>query len=273
MSKINVKHGTVGFEHDFKSIADIVEQIEALEEYRAKARTQLQMIVISTPKDITPEDEQSDVVFYIQRQTDELLNDIQQYSQEIAELEEAKYLMEEWEYQGYEDNIPALDLKKPEDLGIVLPETIKYKEATFNDKNPYYPKDYKNINEYINDCVTDIVNQSGKVFGKYYLTFDEQVIATQTNEFLYPTEEAATKAAAKIIGGMQFLTYDFVSKNPSFFESIRKHLSGEQLDEFDHGVELLKGNSHGWQEITPLFKIISEVMTRQLLQKIEIRKL
>ena len=200
MSKINVKHGTVGFEHDFKSIADINEQIEALQEYRAKARTQLQMIAISTPKDITPEDEQSDVVFYIQKQTDELLNDIQQYSEDIAELEEAKYLIEEWEYKGYEDNIPALDLKKPEDLGIVLPETIKYKEATFNDKNPYYPKDYNDIKEYINDCVTDIANQSGKVFGKYYIVLDGNVIAIQTNEFLYPTKEEAIKFVTKTLG-------------------------------------------------------------------------
>ena len=273
MSKINVKHGTVGFEQDFKSIADIDEQIEALKEYRAKCKTQLQMIAISTPKDITPEGEESDVVFYIQRQTDELINDIQQYSQEIAELEEAKYLMEEWESEEYNDTIPALNLKDPKDLGIVLPETIKYKEATFNDANPYYPKDYKNMNEYINDCLTDISNQSGHVFGKYYIVLNGKIIATETNEFLYPTKQDAIKSVAQTIGGMQFINKDFASNNPEFFDSIREFVPNEQLDKFDNSVKLIKEGSYTQDNISSLFKMISEIMISQLLQKIEIKEL
>lgn len=274
MSKVNVKHGAVYFNEDFKSIKDIDARIETLKEFRSNCRVRLQMFAISTPNNIVSNNDVSDVVFNIQQQTNELLDELQQYSQDIAELEMAKRLLEAWEEKWYDDNIPALDLRKPEDLGIVIPETINYKSATFNDENPYYPKDYNNIDEYISDCITDMINQSGKVFGKYYITVGDKVIATEANEFVFQTKDDAIKSVKAHLDHMQFVKHDFVLKNPSFFDSVRNHVSDDKLEEYDKLVELIKTNDKAnWKEISKLIDIMSDVITTQFLRKIRIKKL
>ena len=270
MSRILAKHGVVPFEQNFKSLGEIENEIEAYKETLNDFKTKLQMFASANPKDITPKEYEDDPLFYIKRETDDLLDAIEEYAGKIEELETAKYLLEQWEYDA-EDGIPALKLKDKFDLSVVMPDLRETRSAQFNKEHPFEPKPYKSVDEYITDVVTDIKSEGGFVFGKYYAVFkdDGRILTRDTGEFLFPSEDAIAEYLVHSVSPMQFITHKFFEDNPEFFKDIRK--DAKDVETFDKILdEISKGNFGKW---TPVYDELKEVFKKALLSKIEIKEL
>ena len=270
MSSILAKHRIVPFEQTFKNLSDIDEQIENYKEYINDTKTKLQMLASANPKDITPKEYEDDPLFYIKHETDELISSIEEYAKTIEELESARYLLEQWEFDEH-DGIPALNLNNKDDLNVVIPENRESHSAQFNKENPFEPKPYKSVNNYIKDVITDIKNEGGPIFGTYYAVFkDDNTILTKDNgEFLFPSKDAIVEYLTHSISPMQFITNKFFTDNTEFFDDIRKRVT--DIKKFN---DLLNDINNGeFKEWTSVYDELKNVFIKVLLSKIEIKEL
>lgn len=270
MSTILTKHGVVSFEQNFKTISEIDVQIENYKEYINDSKTKLQMLASANPKDITPKEYEDDPLFYIKHETDELISSIEEYAKYIEELESAKYLLEQWEFDNH-DGIPALNLNNKDDLRIVLPENRESRSAQFNKENPFEPKPYKSVDNYIKDVIADIKNEGGPIFGKYYAVFkdDGTILTKDTGEFLFRSKDAIIEYLTNSINPMQFITNKFSVNNPEFFDDIRKNVS--DVKKFN---DLLNDINNGeFKKWTSVYDELKRIFIEVLLSKIEIKEL
>lgn len=273
MSKIVVPNGVIFLEDDVRSLGDIRNRIQICDKSIHDSSEKLKMLAIANPKDIVPKGE--DTLVTISERVNEIVEEIEYECEHRALLNNAQDYVEAWHY-AYEDEHEKIDTSTQEGFDrVVVSGEKSYRSPKF-DMTRFSIRDYKSLDEYVNDCVTDLKNDSFEVENeKWVILFDGKLLSNENMEFTFQSYE---KAESKVFDMLSLSIHDifnkrYIESNKDFIDDIRNACNEDDRNTIDDYINELGDKPFVFEKLELVYRIFKKIILEKLKDRIVIKKI
>lgn len=235
-------------------------------------------LCMSTPKDITDNEEYSDPFAYVRHKFNEFMDYLREYSYDLDTIEIIENLLDEWEYGSY---IGEKELYKNNEINPF----VKNQHSDFKlfKKNSFtLTPDDNSIIDIFNRCKKNIEynrEQINLLKDKYIIIFDNDIFSDYTGQFIFSSPENAKKSLYEKFDLRihDYINKEFIKEKFSFFTSFNNVLSKEDYDlliillnEYadDNGF-----TTEGMKKLETIYNLLNKGIDNMLINHIKIIKL
>lgn len=260
---------------NIESVTQVEDSQHFVSQEITKLKGKLLALALATPKDITPNDEDSPVDFVTER-VNELFGDLSDTMFDSFSLDIIERIIDDWKYSYPDSKEIYENCETDEDTNSKAFPKDEHEEIKRDlDKFTFAPPD-DNVedalqrsvrNLYLNDKLSDFITN------KYIIIMNDKIYSDYDGQFIFKTKEAAEEVLKK---KFDFHTYDYISKefieaHPEFFKSVIRlmeflNYDKEYIDKFDNALNIFINNDYKFDKdnLETIYESLNKVVYERL---------
>ena len=239
---IKTRYPVIYFDNfDISSLEGLKYKKEDISKNIEDIKKELMSLCMSTPKDIYNSEEYNSPFDYIKEKFSEIYDSLAESLYDIHQLDFMENLIDEWDYSCYSKERELYE----NDIKNAFREDKK-SEINYIDKPRFnFSPNDKSILDIFNRAKNNVeFNRKNIDFlkDKYVILFDGEIFSTETDQFIFSSEENAKKVIYDKfdLRIFDYLNKEFINSNREFFMSFHNILADNEYIELMDYINIIE---------------------------------